>query len=147
VASVGECAQEQVEGGRGEGEVLVDLDEVRKEGRGRRLRGEEGSQEGAGVGGAASAGQDVEQLGVREERWAGRGQAEEMQRGVGVEADPAQGRMEECRGEGGGGGEEACGGGEAMEEEKAGEAAQEGGICGGVGRSGHEGGVDAAAEE
>nr|CAB3465661.1 unnamed protein product [Digitaria exilis] len=189
VASVGKRAEQKVEGGRGEGEVLVDLDEVREERRGPRPRGEEGGQEGAGVGGAAGAGQDVEQLRVCEEGWAGRGEAEEVQSGVGVEADPAQGRTEERRGEGAGGGEEAGGGGEAMEEEEAevqsgvgveadpaqgrteerrgegagggeeaggggeameeeeaGETAQKGGICAGIGRSGS-GRVDAAAEE
>lgn len=34
-----------------------------------------------------------------------------------------------------------------MQEEEAGEAAQEGGVCGGVGRNGRRGGVDAAAEK
>lgn len=68
---------------------------MRKERRGRRPRGEEGSQESASVGRAAGAGQDVEQLGVREQGWAGRGEVEEVQRGVGVETDPAQGCMEE----------------------------------------------------
>jgi hypothetical protein len=148
VAGVSECTQKQVEGGRGEGELLVDLNEVRKERRGRRPSGEEGSKESAGVGRAAGAGQDVEQLGVREQGRTGRGKSEEVQRGVGVETDPAQGCMEERRGEGaGGGGEEAGGGGEAMQEEEAGEAAQEGGICAGVGRNGRRGGVDAAAEK
>lgn len=73
---------------------------MRKERRSRGARGEEGCQDRAGVGGAAGAGEDVEQLGVREEGGAGRGEAEEVQRGVGVEADPAQRRVEECRSEG-----------------------------------------------
>lgn len=83
---------------------------------------------------------------MREKGGAGRGEAEEVQRGVGVEADPAQRRVEECRGEGAREGEEAGGGGEAVEEEETGEAAEECSICSGVGRS-WRGGVDAAAAE
>ncbi|OQU90288.1 LOW QUALITY PROTEIN: hypothetical protein SORBI_3002G380150 [Sorghum bicolor] len=79
-ACVGKCAKQQ----------------VRKERRSRGARGEEGCQDRAGVGGAAGAGEDVEQLGVREEGGAGRGEAEEVQRGVGVEADPAQRRVEDA---------------------------------------------------
>lgn len=52
---------------------------------------------------------------MREEGGAGRGEAEEVQRGVGVEADPAQRCVEECRVEGAGGGDEASCGGETVE--------------------------------
>lgn len=119
---------------------------MRKERRSRGACGEEGCQDRAGVGGAPGAGEDVEQLCVREEGRGERGEAEEVHRGVGVEADPAQRRVKECRGEGGRGGEEASDGREAVEEEEASEATQECSICSGAGRSWHEG-VDAAAEE
>jgi hypothetical protein len=88
----------------------------------------------------------VEQLRVGEEGGAAWGVAEHVQRGVGVEADPAEGRVEEGGVEGAGG-EQAGSGGEAVKKEKAGEAAQEGGVGAGFGFGGRRGGgVNAAAE-
>jgi hypothetical protein len=72
----------------------------------------------------------VEQLRVGEEGGAAWGVAEHVQSGVRIEADPAEGGVEEGGVEGAGG-EQAGGGGEAVKEEEAGKAAQEGDVGGG----------------
>lgn len=85
--------------------------------------GEERGEEGAGGGKAAGVSEDVDELGVREEGGAVWSEAEEVERGVRVEADAAEGRVEEGVRERGGG-EEAGGGGEAVEKEETRETAQ-----------------------
>jgi hypothetical protein len=127
LAGVRVGAEEEVEGGGGEGEVPVDLGEVREE----RLRGA-GGEERAGGGEATSVSEDVEELGVSEWGRAVRGEAEEVEGGVGVEADAPERRVEEGVRERGGG-EEAGGGGEAVEKEETSETAEKSGVGRGAG--------------